>query len=154
MAISSTWVTVFPGVEFKRLMLGSMVHQHLRLVHVESSTGCTQFLGQILYVTMTVNMASPPHFLGCMDGLTNDSGLIRWKFVFHGFIDGFSRLVTGIRASNNNRAETVFSLFQDMISIHGVPSRMRGDHGVENGIVARWMEAFRGILRGSYIWGW
>ena len=130
-----------------------MVHQHLRLVHVESSAGCTQFLGQILYVTMTVNMASPPHFLGCIDGLTNDSGLIRWKFVFHGFIDGFSQLVTGIRASNNNQAETVFSLFQDMISIHGVPSCMQGDHGVENGIVAQWMEAFRGILCGSYIWG-
>jgi hypothetical protein len=80
-------------------------------------------------------------------------GLIRWKIVFHGFIDGFSRLVTGIRASNNNRAETVFALFQDLIEVHGIPSRVRGDHGVENGILARWMEVVKGFLRGSYIWG-
>jgi len=81
------------------------------------------------------------------------TGLIRWKIVFHGFVDGFSRLVTGIRASNNNRAETVFALFQDLIEVHGLPSRIRGDHGVENGIVARYMEIVRGALRGSYIWG-
>lgn len=81
------------------------------------------------------------------------TGLIRWKIVFHAFIDGFSRFVTGIRASNNNRAETVFALFEDLIKIHGVPSRVRGDHGVENGIVARFMEMLRGFLRGSYIWG-
>ena len=82
------------------------------------------------------------------------SGLIRWKIIFHGFIDGFSWLVTGIQASNNNCAETVFLLFWDMIKVHGILSCMRGDHGVENGMVARWMEAFRGFLHGSYIWGW
>jgi hypothetical protein len=73
--------------------------------------------------------------------------------VFHGFIDGFSRLITGIRTSNNNQAETVFALFKDIVQVHGVPSRMRGDHGIENGIVARWMEVVRGLLCGSYIWG-
>ena len=45
-------------------------------------------------------------------------------------------LATGYRR-NNNQVETVFPLFQDMISIHGMPSHMRGDHGVENGIIAR-----------------
>ncbi|KAJ7228286.1 hypothetical protein GGX14DRAFT_296526, partial [Mycena pura] len=41
------------------------------------------------------------------------AGLIRWGIVIHGFIDGYSRLITGLRASNNNRAETVLELFLD-----------------------------------------
>ncbi|KAJ4466395.1 hypothetical protein C8J55DRAFT_406452, partial [Lentinula edodes] len=37
--------------------------------------------------------------------------LIRWGIVIHGFIDGYSRMITGLRASNNNRGQTVMSLF-------------------------------------------
>jgi hypothetical protein len=73
--------------------------------------------------------------------------------VIHGFIDGKSRLVVGLRAHNNNRADTVLQLFTDSIAVHGVPSRARGDHGTENVRVARWMEEHRGLDRGSYIWG-
>ncbi|KAK7015971.1 hypothetical protein R3P38DRAFT_2718683, partial [Favolaschia claudopus] len=40
-------------------------------------------------------------------------GLIRWGIVIHGFIDGYSRLITGLRASNNNRGSTVLLLFLD-----------------------------------------
>ena len=80
-------------------------------------------------------------------------GLIRWGIVIHGFIDGYSRLITGLRASDNNRADTVLSLFHSAISQYGVPSRLRGDHGVENLRVAEYMEEFRGPGRGSYIWG-
>ncbi|KAJ7922570.1 hypothetical protein B0H13DRAFT_2409610, partial [Mycena leptocephala] len=39
------------------------------------------------------------------------AGLIRWGIVIHGFIDGYSRLITGILASNNNRGQTVLDLF-------------------------------------------
>ena len=81
------------------------------------------------------------------------SGLIRWKIVTHAFVDGFSRFVTGIRASNNNCAETVYELFLDLVNVHGLPSRIRGDHGIENLLVAAHMEAVRGAARGSYIWG-
>ena len=69
------------------------------------------------------------------------------------FIDGFSRFVLGIRASNNNRAETVLELFEDIVTVHGYPSRVRGDHGTENLLVAARMEEIRGVERGSYIWG-
>lgn len=82
-----------------------------------------------------------------------DVGLIRFKIVIHCFIDGKSRLVTGIRASDNNRAQTVLDLFLHAISAHGTPSRVRGDHGTENLLVAAWMEEHRGLNRGSYIWG-
>lgn len=73
--------------------------------------------------------------------------------VTHAFIDGYSRFITGIRVSNNNRAETVFDLFQSLIQRHGLPQRVRGDHGGENVMVARYMEEMRGYNRGSYIWG-
>lgn len=83
----------------------------------------------------------------------NSLGLIHWKIVIHAFIDGYSRLVTGIRASNNNLAKTVLDLFLDAVQKHQIPSRIRGDHGVENLEVAAYMERVRGVARGSYIWG-
>jgi hypothetical protein len=82
-----------------------------------------------------------------------DVGLIRWKIVFHAFIDGYSRFVTAIQASNNNCAETVLNVFLDAVEAHGLPSRVRGDHGTENLHVAAYMEETCGIERGSYIWG-
>lgn len=81
------------------------------------------------------------------------TGLIHYKIVIHAFIDGFSRYVMGIRASNNNRATTVLELFEDITQEHGYPSRVRGDHGTENLYVAARMEEVRGSGRGSYIWG-
>ena len=81
------------------------------------------------------------------------SELIRWKFVIHGFIDGKSRYVTGIRCSTNNRAATVLNLLLEGVAIHGLPSRVRGDHGTENVRVAAYMSEQRGENRGSYIWG-
>ena len=71
----------------------------------------------------------------------------------HGFIDGKTRLVVGIRAHDNNRADTVLKLFLDAMMVHGTPSRVRGDHGTENVRVAEWMEEKQGRGRGSYTWG-
>ena len=79
--------------------------------------------------------------------------MIQWKIVIHAFIDGKSRLVVGMRAHNNNRADTVLGLFLDAISVHGIPSRVRGDQGMENVRVVEWMEENQGTGRGSYIWG-
>ncbi len=68
-------------------------------------------------------------------------------------MDGYSRLITSLRASDNNRGDTVFDVFQHTARVYGVPSRLRGDHGTENIVVATWMEENRGSRRGSYIWG-
>lgn len=79
--------------------------------------------------------------------------LIRWKFVTHCFTDGKSRLVPAVRVSTNNRGATVLDLFLEGVRQYGLPSRVRGDHGVENLALAGAMEEMRGQGRGSYIFG-
>ena len=83
----------------------------------------------------------------------NGTELIRWRIICHAFIDGKTRLVTGARFNNNNRADTVLELFTHATSLNGLPSHVRGDHGTENVRVADYMEEKRGVGRGSYIWG-
>ena len=73
--------------------------------------------------------------------------------MIHGGIDGFSRLVVFMRASNNNRSVTVMELFQSAISFYGTPSRVRCDHGGENNAVCLFMELFRGRGGGSAMRG-
>ncbi|CAE6411338.1 unnamed protein product [Rhizoctonia solani] len=80
-------------------------------------------------------------------------GLVRFKLIIHMFVDGYSRLVTGVGVHNNNLASTVLNLFHIARGHYGTPSRVRGDHGVENVQVAAWMEQHQGHGRGSYIWG-
>ena len=91
-----------------------------------------------------------PNFLWHIDGL---HCLIRWKIVIHGGIDGYSRKIVYLHASDNNRANTVFQLFQEAIHKHGLPSRVRSDMGGENIDVARAMVTLRGTGRRSHITG-
>jgi hypothetical protein len=71
----------------------------------------------------------------------------------HGAIDGYSRVIVYLKASTNNRAETVFQLFREAIRTFNLPSRVRSDHGLENIDVARFMLQVRGLNRGSIITG-
>ena len=52
--------------------------------------------------------------------------LIRWRFVIHGMIDGYSRMIIFLRCSSNNKASTVFSYFLEGVERVGLPSRGRG----------------------------
>ena len=79
--------------------------------------------------------------------------MIRWRLVIHGGIDGFSRLITYLKCSNNNKADTVLGYFVHATKEYGIPSRIRSDHGGENIGVWRFMEEVRGYNRGSYIAG-
>ena len=58
--------------------------------------------------------------------------LIKWRFVVHGGIDGFSRTIVYLRCSTNNLASTVMSSFTDAISKYGIPDQLRSDRGGEN----------------------
>ena len=77
----------------------------------------------------------------------------RWRIVIHGAIDGYSRLVVFLRASDNNRSSTVMESFLSAVAKYGVPSRVRTDHGGENNSVCLMMNLFRGSNRGSALRG-
>jgi hypothetical protein len=81
--------------------------------------------------------------------------LIRWRYVIHGGIDGFSRLITFLHVSTNNYSRTVLNYFVKAVDEFGLPSRVRMDRGGENIGVATYMinHPHRGPNRGSAITG-
>ncbi|XP_063964871.1 uncharacterized protein LOC129282611 [Lytechinus pictus] len=91
-----------------------------------------------------------PNSLWHLDG---NHKLIRWRVVIHGAIDGFSRLLIFLAASDNNRAETVLNAYVEAVSTYGLPSRVRCDFGGENNDVCSLMEVIRGGGRGSALRG-
>lgn len=77
----------------------------------------------------------------------------RWRFVVHGGVDGFSRLVVYLNVAGNNRASTVLQSFIAAVEQYGLPSRVRSDKGGENADVAEFMIRSRGANRNSHITG-
>ena len=95
-----------------------------------------------------VNYAPHPNVLWHIDG---NMALVRWRLVIHGGIDSFSRLITYLQCSNNNRASTVLCHFIHGARMYGYPSRVRSDRGGENYYVAQVMLCIRGTGRWSHI---
>ena len=64
--------------------------------------------------------------------LDGNHKLIWWGFVIHGCIGSYSRRMMILKASTNNKADTVYHHFIEAISTFGLPQRVLGDQGVEN----------------------
>lgn len=77
----------------------------------------------------------------------------RWRLVIHGGIDGYSRLVTFLGCSGNNRASTVLKQFKTGLRQFGLPEKVRSDKGAENADVATFMLEKRGVNDGAFITG-
>ena len=74
----------------------------------------------------------------CSNALWHIDGLhclIRWRIVIHGGIDGYSRQVVYLGASDNNKSETVLSLFLEATRAYCWPSP------VVEGRTLRWQDA-------------
>ncbi|KAK4885578.1 hypothetical protein RN001_001849, partial [Aquatica leii] len=78
---------------------------------------------------------------------------LRWGFVIHGCIDGYSILMIYLSCKTPIQAESVLQLFLFAINIQGIPSRVRSDHGYENSLVTVFMNLIRGLGQGSHITG-
>ena len=64
--------------------------------------------------------------------LNGNHKLVKWRFVIHVGIDGFSRLVSFAEKSTNNEARTVLNHFLSAVETFGRPLRVQTDHGGEN----------------------
>uniref|UniRef100_A0AAV2KJI2 Integrase core domain-containing protein n=2 Tax=Knipowitschia caucasica TaxID=637954 RepID=A0AAV2KJI2_KNICA len=79
--------------------------------------------------------------------------LIRYGFVIFGGIDGYSRKIMYLEAATDNKSTTALGFFLGSVAENGLPSRVRGDQGVENLQIARFMFSIRGCGRGSFMSG-
>ena len=95
------------------------------------------------------NVSKPNHLWH----IDSNHKLIHWRFILHGCIDGCSRAIVYLKCFNNNLATTVLQCFVLGAQGFGLPSGVRGDRGVENVNVARFMIEQRGLNRGSFIAG-
>lgn len=97
-----------------------------------------------------VYCVSRPLALWHLDG---NHKLIRWRFVVHGCVDGYTRIPVFLHCHMNNRANTVLESFLTAVQEWGLPSRVRCDRGGENVDVVEYMLHKRGTGRGSALVG-
>ena len=97
----------------------------------------------------TYNVTGPNHLWH----IDSNHKLISWRFVIHGCIDGHSRAIVYLKCCTDNKASTVLQYFEHGVQEFGLPSRVRGDQGMENVDVARYMIINRGSDRGRFIAG-
>ena len=119
----------------ERLIIGHLTRQRLILprTRVRASIHRVDHAGTLQRRSVTVRRRTyyscGPNFVWHIDG---NHKLIKWRFVFHGSINGYSRVITFLKCSDNNRATTVLSLFTNAVNELGLPYKIRTDLGGEN----------------------
>ena len=115
------------GVKVRRSDLRASIHRidHERTVERRSHT-----------IKRRTYMVAAPNAVWHVDG---NHKLIRWRFVIHAGVDGFSRTVVFIKCANNNKSATVLEAFRMGVSQFGIPDCVRSDHGGENVGIWRYM---------------
>lgn len=115
------------GIQVPRRMLRASIHRvdHDNVVARQHSV-----------VKRRVYSVPHPNYLWHMD---SHHKLIKWRFVIHGAVDGFSRAIMYMKCADNNRAQTVLDYFREGVSKFGLPEFVRSDKGGENVGVWRYM---------------
>jgi hypothetical protein len=138
------------------MMMGALKSENIRITRqrLRDSIQRVDAMGVVTrwtnIIPRRVYKVAGPNALWHIDG---HHKLIRWKFVIHAGIDGYSRLITYIHCSSNNKSQTVLEYFKKGINEFGLPSRVRADRGGENILVKNYMNEHRGEGRGSFIEG-
>ena len=96
------------GVKVPRSSLRESIH---RVDHENTVRRSHRVINRRIY------SAAHPNAVWHIDGMHK---LIRWRFVVHAGVDGFSRLIVYINGADNNRAQTVLKEFRNGISSFGV----------------------------------
>ena len=111
---------MYRGIKVPRERLRSAIH---RVDHDNTISRQTSVIRRRVYSTPC------PNAVWHIDG---NHKMIRWRMVVHAGVDGYSRLITFIRCTNNNLASTVLEAFLQGVSVYGLPEAVRSDHGGEN----------------------
>ena len=126
----------------ERLMIGHLLHlgyivPRARLrASLHRVDPINTALRRSIAIRRRVYSVDGPNSLWHIDG---NHKLIKWRFVIHGGIDGYSRTIVYLTCSTNNEASTVMSSYMDAVSVHGLPDQVRSDQGGENVEVWQYM---------------